>query len=408
MARKAVEYMAKHPKTPVVIVSLTEDQACIIMAMAQNYAKEYCPQLIGRGVNKSTLKSMHVNGGKMIVRPVGNTGDGARGFEGGILIVDEAARMPKLFWIAAKPILLTTNGKLWLASTPFGQKGYFWEKYNETVNLKDPNSRFKVWSISTEQVVKEREICASWTQEQRDGALRILAEDIREMTAQEYMQEYMGQFVNALLSYFPDELIDKCCILKRQPRNQEDKYYMGCDIGGLGKDCSSYEIIAKDRNDCLKHVENITTKRQYVTDTLKRVLELNTVWNPSQIGIDNAGLGVSIFHPLLNLSATKFKTVGLDNSTKYLDYEGKRHTKLLKEDMYQATKAAMENGTLLLLDDDTVRNSLRSIQQELVVSDAKESMIRITGRDSHITEGIIRSVWLAVNDKTLKLWVEAL
>ncbi len=84
----------------------------------------------------------------MIIRPVGNTGDGARGFEGGVLIVDEAARMPKLFWIAAKPILLTTNGKLWLGSTPFGKDGYFWERYNEAVNIKSPDARFKVLTIT--------------------------------------------------------------------------------------------------------------------------------------------------------------------------------------------------------------------------------------------------------------------
>lgn len=403
LARKAIDWMAKNKNMPVVIVSLTEDQAMIIMSMALNYAKETYLKLLGKGKYKPTLRSLYLNGGRMIVRPVGNTGDGARGFEGGILIVDEAARMPKMFWIAAKPILLTTNGQIWMSSTPFGKEGYFWERYDEVVYKKDPQARFKVFAISTEEVVKNRVVCPSWTEVQKNGALRVLEEDKREMTNIEYAQEYLGMFVDELLSFFPEDLIEKCCTLKRKGLYTGGKNYLGVDVGGLGTDKSSFEVIAKISRERLEHAENLTTKRTYVTDTTKKIMELENIWHFRRLGIDNGGLGVGVFHPLL-VSSIKNKVIGLNNATKALDKDGKRKTSLLKEDMYILTKSLMEQGKLKLLADEDVIVSLRSIQQELVVLPNKPSTIRITGRDSHITEGIVRAVWIAVEDKTLDVW----
>src|SRR3990167_7557231 len=97
LSRKAIDLMASKKGTPIIIISLTEDQAMLILSMALNYAKEAYPKLVGTKKYKPTSKSMFLNGGRMVIRPVGNTGDGARGFEGGVLIVDEASRMPRMF-----------------------------------------------------------------------------------------------------------------------------------------------------------------------------------------------------------------------------------------------------------------------------------------------------------------------
>ena len=40
LATKAIDYMAAHPNTPIVVVSLTEEQAFIILSMALNYFLE--------------------------------------------------------------------------------------------------------------------------------------------------------------------------------------------------------------------------------------------------------------------------------------------------------------------------------------------------------------------------------
>lgn len=405
LSRKAIDYMAAHRRTPVVIVSLTEDQAMIIMGMALAYAKQNYPRLIGRGRERPTMKSLHLNGGRMIVRPVGNTGDGARGFEGGILIVDEAARMPKLFWLAAKPILLTTNGQIWMSSTPFGKEGYFWERYDEAENKKIPNARFKVFSVSSEEVMENRKICGSWTEEQRIGALRILEEDKKEMSAREYAQEYLGRFVEELLSFFPEELIERACILEKKGFRKEFKHYLGVDVGGLGEDKSTFEIISKISSERLEQADSQITRRKYTTETTRKILELEAVYKFKKIGIDNAGIGAGVFHPLLFETSTKNKIVGLQNAQKNLDKEGKRKATLLKEDMYCLMKALMEQGKLLLLRDEEVINSLRNMQQEILISPNQKSRLRIFGSNSHVTEGIVRGVWVAYEDKSLNIFV---
>jgi len=94
---------------------------------------------------------------------------------------------------------------------------------------------------------------------------------------------------------------------------------------------------------------------------------------------------------------TKRKTVALNNASRDIDREGKKHKRILKEDMYMNLQVLMENGIIQLLDDEEIRASLSSIQHD----DGK-----IFGAYSHITEGIIRAAWLAVKGKNLNsIWI---
>ncbi len=408
LARKAIDLMARKPKTPIVIISLTEDQAMIIMSMALNYAKERYAGLIGKGRLKPKLKTLYINGGKMIIRPVGNTGNGARGFEGGILIVDEASRMPKMFWIAAKPILLTTNGKIWMGSTPFGREGYFWQRYNEAVNKKDPKARFRVFSISTEDAVKQRKITSSWTEEQKQGALRILEEDKKEMSWREYAQEYLGAFIEGISKFFSEELIKRVCILKRETFiDKSCRHYLGMDIARMGGDKLTWEIIRKIKDGPLVHVDSIVEEKMLTTATEDKTLSIETQYNFRKIGIDagSGTLGVAILdHFLRRDSPIKNKVVALNNRARSLDANNKSKARLLKEDMYFNLLSLMEQGKILLLDDDDIIESLRSVQFEYLREENKSSRMRIFGNNTHAAEGLIRAVWLCTEDKSLNIW----
>ena len=75
---------------------------------------------------------------------------------------------------AATPTLFFTGGKIWLCSTPFGKQGYFWERYNEVVNLQDPKARFKVIRTNSEEVAANRAISEDWSEQQRAESLAFL------------------------------------------------------------------------------------------------------------------------------------------------------------------------------------------------------------------------------------------
>jgi len=61
----------------------------------------------------------------------------------------------------------------------------------------------------------------------------------------------------------------------------------------------------------------------------------------------------------------------------------------------------MEQGLLKMPDDDELRRSLVSIQFEI---DPVTKKLKIFGKYSHITEGLIRAAW-CIKAKGLNLWV---
>jgi len=93
---------------------------------------------------------------------------------------------------------------------------------------------------------------------------------------------------------------------------------------------------------------------------------------------------------------TKRKTEALNNASRPTDYEGAKSKKLLKEEMYENLRILMEQDQIKLLDDDEVRASLSSMQMD---EDHK-----VFGPNSHISEGIVRGVWLAAKNKDLNIF----
>ena len=157
MAIKAAERMIAKPKTQIVIASLTEDQAKLIIVMILDYLERNFKKFVAKGKNKPTQSKITLtNGSTALARPVGTTGDGLRGFQGNVLILDEVSRFNEFIMIAATPILLTTGGEIWMCSTPFGKTGYFWKKFNEAYNLKLEDARFKVFYKTSPDVINQK------------------------------------------------------------------------------------------------------------------------------------------------------------------------------------------------------------------------------------------------------------
>ena len=76
-----------------------------------------------------------------------------------------------------------------------------------------------------------------------------------------------------------------------------------------------------------------------------------------------------------------------------------------KEEMYINVQILGERGYLHLLDDDEIKASLRSMQHDTAIIQGERSKTKIFGNDSHISEGIVRGVWMATKDKTLNIYI---
>jgi hypothetical protein len=180
---------------------------------------------------------------------------------------------------------------------------------------------------------------------------------------------------------------------------------MGVDVGSLGDDPSSFEIVKVLSKDNIIQVESQITRKTYTTETVSKIIELDKAYKCYKIGIDNGGVGVAVFHPLLKEDNVKRKIIGLNNSQKELNRDGTKKATLLKEDMYMMLLSYLESGKLKLLKDDEVISSLKSIQYEIVIKEGRQSKMRIFGSNSHVAEGLIRAVWLVYNFKNNGLWV---
>lgn len=395
-SEKAARRMLER-KTSIVVVSLSEDQAKLIIAMVLNALERRNKTAVCKGRDKPTQSRIKLkNGSHIISRPVGQTGGSVRGFTADILIIDEASRFPQAAFVAAKPVLLTTGGQIWLCSTPAGKHGYFWEAYQNKAG------RFKVWHISSEDVIKNRKIGKDWTEKQREAALQLLKDEQKEMSELEYGQEYRALFLEDLQRFFPDSLIEKCCILKKtqfRPINA----MMGVDIARMGGDECAYEVVYRLASGNIHQIDNVTKTKQPTTRTIADILTMNSKWSPKKIGIDaGAGsLGVGIYDFLREEPKTKRKIVPMNNRAMSMDRSGKMQQRLFKEDMYDLMKSLMEQGKLFFFDDPAVKASLSSVQMEF--TEGTVSKVRIFGKYTHIAEGLVRAVYLAQKEKGLSI-----
>ena len=400
MSRKAAMEMINYPNTRIICCSLTEDQAQLIIVMVLDYLQKNHKTYIKKGKQAPTKNKILLNNGSQILaRPVGNTGDAVRGFTGDILILDEASKFNDFIFAAAKPTLMTTAGKIWMCSTPFGKKGYFYECYL------NKHKRFKVIETNSWDVVHTRPISSAWTQQTRTEAIEFLDNEKLDMSEMQFAQEYLARFVDDLRQFFTDELIHKCCILKRRQSRPPGDYYLGVDIARMGEDETTFEVVEKVNNELICQRENIVRDKQLTTQTYDNILDIHDGWKFRQIGIDaGAGsLGVGILDFLLRSSVAS-KVQALNNRSRDLDKHGEKKSSLLGEDMFQIMRALMEKGQLLLLDDTEILQSLKSVQYEYINVAGKKLSLRMFGLDIHIAEGLKRAVYLA-NQKNIRSFI---
>jgi len=394
----AGEYAINNPKKVVLMIAPTERQAYALFEKTLDYILRKDKTIIRKGKFRPTKSKITLKNGTIIwCLPTGLSGLGIRFLTVHRLYADEASRIPEPVWDAVTPMLLTTGGDTILLSTPFGTEGFFYDVLINKGNAFNSYTRFRT---DSEKVVREREICETWTEHQRDRALERLQAEKSRMTALAYAQEYMGQPLQDLKQVFPDKLLEKVLIIEDSPniRPRRD-YFLGIDVAGMGRDSTVWAVL--DGTDS----KNITMNAYKVSNKLttpERVnytTKLERIYSFRKIGIDDGGLGSGDFDYLLKADETRRKTIALNNASRSLTRDGKQKKRLLKEDMYNNLLAMMEWGRIKLLKRDDIFHSLRSIQFEII-----NAKVKYMGNDSHITEALIRAAWL-IGSKNLNIYI---
>jgi hypothetical protein len=392
IALKSARFIVSHPNKSILIISPTEDQAELMLDKILTHIFDIDKKIICKGKNKPTKHKVQLlNGSMAITKAVGQYGTGARGLTMDVVVPDECAYLPETIWASITPMLLTTGGNLWLLSTPNAQEGYFYKAYT------DPSFGFKTFHVNSEEVAQCR------PEPMRSMMLAHLEREKARMSTMEYAQQYLAQFQEELAQLFPDSLIERCQCLERQDHSlplESHSFFLGVDVARMGGDDTTFEIL-----ECIDKKyyqrENIVQRYTLTTETILKILELDRLYNFKEIYIDDGGLGVAVFDQLLNTNQTKSKVIAVNNASMPLNVDKNRHRKILKEDLYMNFLTLLESGSLQLLKDPEIFTSLKSI---MVEHDPSNTNIKIYGRFSHITEGLIRAAW-SNHSSRLNLWV---
>jgi len=367
----------------ILICSITEKQAYHMLAKALAYAEEIYPKEIKRGRDKPTMHKINFkNGTGIFCYAAGETGEGLRGYTVKKLMIDEGSRMSEEFFIATLPMLSVVKGSMDIASTPFGKKHKDGsEKFFYKCSIDD---KFKKFYISAED-------CPRHSKE-------FLLQQKEVLSKLAYAQEYLAVFTDELKRLFDNELINRTCVLKRLERvNSNGIHYMGVDVAGYGRDTSAYVVVELMKDKSINQRANFEEKHNLTIETSRKIFLIDQQFFACRrIGVDDAGIGFGVFSELMSNDQTKRKTIALNNASRPIDRDGEHSKKLLKEEMYMNLLILMEQGKVRLLDDEEVKSSLSSIQVE---EDGK-----YFGSYSHITEAIIRAVWLATQSKDLNIF----
>lgn len=349
-------------------IELLEKVKSQIIGLAQNQIK-----------GRPTFHKVELKNGSIIrAEPAGQTGYGLRGFTVDKLVADEAHYIPEAVFVAVQPMLATTGGTIDLLSTPRGNAGFF---YDCCQNKED----FYEIHVKSED-------CPRITDE-------FLKQQRKALTKLQYAQEYEAIFLDALQAFFTKKLIDSCIGTSNITNGRN---FLGVDFAGYGGDENAFVTLENNKDKSFLKAYR-TTERVAAWETVNTILDLNKEFNYKKIGVDDGGLGTPILDYLLTHSSLKRKTIGLNNASRQITTEG-REKKLLKEDMYGNLKIMMEQGLLKFASDDELIRSLTSIQFEI---DRETKRIKIFGKYSHITEGLIRAAWL-VKSKGLRCFIHSI
>ena len=188
MAAKALYHALHQPNSTVIIASPSARQSREMMRKCKDFAR--CLRIRVRGDGDNRISLLLPNGSRIVGLP--GRPDTVRSFAASLILVDEAAWVKDEMFLALSPMLATTNGAMWMLSTPNGSRGMYWQMWKDG----GPDwERFEVPATECERISQE-----------------FLARERKMMGERRYAQEYGCQFVDNGDSYFSRESVERAFV----------------------------------------------------------------------------------------------------------------------------------------------------------------------------------------------------
>jgi len=185
-AAKAMHEAMHTPESLTLVVSPSARQSGEFLRKASGFARKLGIRAKGDGDNEISLALP--NGSRIVGLPGSEAT--VRGFSAvRLLLVDEAARVSDELYLALRPMLAVSDGALWLMSTPYGKRGFFYEAWEHG----GPEwERVRAAATECPRISKA-----------------FLAEEEATMGERWYRQEYLCEFEDSVSGLFDQELVER-------------------------------------------------------------------------------------------------------------------------------------------------------------------------------------------------------
>jgi hypothetical protein len=302
---KAITY----PNAEILVTAKAQRQSMELFNQIQSEMRDSDVSDDQWGVTRSTRTEINFdNGSRIIALPVGRDGSNIRGYgsQDNLIIVDEAAFInDEIFQEVLSPMMAVGGGTFVLLSTPFGKKGFLYERFND-----DDWYTMQVPS-SANPLIDEDE---------------FIAEQRRNLTATQFKQEILGQFVESADSFFTRKELMKCT--EESVDRTGNVAFLGVDLASTGGDESVYVCIDNDGQ--VFHIEHTTDKP--MTDAMGRIRELDSYYDFNKVMVDSTSLGQGTVDQVQEDLGSKV--------------EGFKFTNEKKQSLYNTLKNELQNENL--------------------------------------------------------------
>ncbi|MHA1880412.1 MAG: terminase large subunit domain-containing protein [Candidatus Heimdallarchaeota archaeon] len=320
----------------ILIVSPTQRQSGILfrrMKALINRSSQKVPELgLKDMITRETLTLIEFENGSVIhCLPAAEDGSNIRGFTANYIIIDEAAYINDMVYVAIKPMLITTKGRLMLIGTPFGVNNFFYKVFHDK-KLGFSTHRFKSIAsplISEKDLQKERE------------TLPLMM----------YKQEYEGEFIDEADQFFTLSMVERCTDNNCPVRSMAIKgldYFLGFDPARHGQDEAVAIVIEKASSEG-RVVSLEAIKHQTLMQQASYILKLHELFNFKRIMIDETGMGGGLVDML---------------KTEAIPVEGLTFSIKTKEEVYNNLKMMMASNRIVLPKHDKLRKQLLEMKYE--------------------------------------------
>ena len=357
----------------VVLVSPTFRQTQNIFQRIRNYItlnpRFYALVDRSRGFRRDEINL--INGSVLRCLTAGSA-EGLLGFGATVLIVDEAGSIKdEVFRTRILRMLAGRAGRhkpiLLLVGTPHIM-----------------NYMYDAWR--SENFWKMR---ITWREAVEAGIMdREVVEDARKrLTEREFKAWFEAEWVGTEEGLFDMMVIRERAILKRHKESEEGfRYFAGLDVARLGDDESALVIIRTpeyvddEENRMFEMVAYYRRRKARLNEIVGWALDKVVKWNVELIGVESIGVGAGVLDMLYEQLGDRVVDVTAPGTK--------------RAEMYLLTRRLLDEGRLLLIDDEYFRNQFASYTIKYR-SDGKVVIQKRPGYRDDIVDALVFAVYVA-------------